>query len=134
MFAWVCVRWEFSREGVLAAADMFSAIFEMDLEENAIVYAGVSVVVAALVFLACSSKAQGIRTRLLRSRGVELESTSALKGDDKSKGKNKVLSPNPSSQNHYDSTLCSLEKIFKPRALPYASACRILLVFFPVGR
>mmetsp|Transcript_8011 Transcript_8011/g.19657 ORF Transcript_8011/g.19657 Transcript_8011/m.19657 type:complete len:177 (-) Transcript_8011:47-577(-) len=74
-----------------APAYLFTAIFDLSPEDNMPVYGGVGAVTVAVVFLALQTRAKGIRTKLLRSRGVELESTSALKlkdaGDERVKAK-----------------------------------------------
>mmetsp|Transcript_2628 Transcript_2628/g.5290 ORF Transcript_2628/g.5290 Transcript_2628/m.5290 type:complete len:178 (+) Transcript_2628:52-585(+) len=74
-----------------APAYIFSAIFDLSPEDNVPVYGGVAAVTVAVVFLALQARAQGVRTKLLKSRGVELESTSQLKlkdaGDERVKAK-----------------------------------------------
>uniref|UniRef100_A0A7S0YZF1 Translocon-associated protein subunit gamma n=1 Tax=Hemiselmis tepida TaxID=464990 RepID=A0A7S0YZF1_9CRYP len=74
-----------------APAYLFATIFDLSPEDNMPVYGGAGAVTVIVVFMALQSRAKGIRTKLLRSRGVELESTSALKlkdaGDERVKAK-----------------------------------------------
>mmetsp|Transcript_61859 Transcript_61859/g.145844 ORF Transcript_61859/g.145844 Transcript_61859/m.145844 type:complete len:187 (+) Transcript_61859:33-593(+) len=69
---------------------LYSSIFDLDVAENAPVYGAGSVVTAVLLTLACQGRSKSLRNRLLKSRDVELPSTSALK-DAESKQDEKKL-------------------------------------------
>ncbi|KAJ1478715.1 translocon-associated, gamma subunit [Baffinella frigidus] len=68
---------------------LFSAIFDLDIAENAPIYVGITLVSTLLVTLAVQNRCKRLRTRLIASRNVELGSTWLLKlknaEDEKSK-------------------------------------------------
>mmetsp|Transcript_57694 Transcript_57694/g.151828 ORF Transcript_57694/g.151828 Transcript_57694/m.151828 type:complete len:186 (+) Transcript_57694:52-609(+) len=61
---------------------LFSAIFDLSIEEYAVWYGVVSVVSAIILTLACQNRAKNLRNRLIAIRGIELESTIQLKNKD----------------------------------------------------
>ncbi|EKX32472.1 hypothetical protein GUITHDRAFT_121368 [Guillardia theta CCMP2712] len=71
---------------------LLSAIFEVNVMDNLPVFASVGVLSVLVLALACQNRLKKLRDRLIKSRGIELESTARLKqkGEMDERTKNKL--------------------------------------------
>ena len=60
---------------MLAAVQIyiFSQIFDMDIEDNLVLFGGVSVVSAVMLTMACQVRSKALIGRLINKRGIELQ-------------------------------------------------------------
>ncbi len=56
-----------------AVVYLYSEIFDMNIEENVVVFGAVSVVSAVMLTMACQSRAKKLIARLISKRGIELQ-------------------------------------------------------------
>eukprot|EP00802_Teleaulax_amphioxeia_P023926 Tamp_24566.p2 GENE.Tamp_24566~~Tamp_24566.p2 ORF type:complete len:210 (+),score=66.54 Tamp_24566:65-631(+) len=78
-----------------AVVYLYSEIFDMNIEENVVIFGAVSVVSAVMLTMACQSRAKKLIARLISKRGIELQSSIRLKTagkdeDEKTKAKAKA--------------------------------------------
>ncbi len=55
-----------------AVVYLYSEIFDMNIEENVVIFGAVSVVSAVMLTMACQSRAKKLIARLISKRGIEL--------------------------------------------------------------